>query len=283
MPWELFAIISIVTTSIAALLERVLMKDDSSDPISFAIIFQLLLGIVTWCFALIFGKFILPHDSSVWFRYLISAVLWAGATVASLKAMKLLPVAEATIIGSSGTIISILFGVLFFKEKIVISTIFGTILIFSAILIVFSENLSFKSKSGIFLALLSALFGATAVINDMIILKSYEAFSYTTIMSLLPGFVLLFIFPKHLFNSRNLFNKKMLRTMVFLAIFYSIQAITYYLAIEQKAPISKLSPITKSSIILTVLFGAIFLKERSHVSKKILAAVVVTLGVILIG
>ncbi len=283
MTWEIFAIISIVTTSIAAQFGRVLMKEDLSNPISFAILFQFLLGIVTWCFALSFGKFILPYDSSMWFRYLLSALLWAGAMVASLKAMKLLQIGEVAIIGTSSAFVTISLGVLIFSERLTIPSIIGIILIFLAIWIIFSENLVFKSKSGMVFAFLSALGGGTAVINDMIILRTYEAFSYTTIMSFLPGLVLLLIFPKHLIKYRSLFNRKTLKIMILMAVFYSIQAITYYLAIEQKAPISKLSPITKSSIILTVILAAIFLKERSQISKKIIAAFVVTVGAILAG
>lgn len=283
MSWEIFALASIITTSIAALLERVLMREDTSDPISFTIVFQFLLGAVTFGFAMIFGKFILPHDSSMWFRYIISGVLWASATVASLKAMKTLHVGEATIIGTSSTIVSIIFGITLFKEQLSLTSIIGILLIFLAIFIVFSEKLSFQSKSGILFAFMSAVFGGVAVINDVIILKTYEAFSYTTLMSLLPGFILLLAFPKHLVKQKKLFTCKFLQTMVLLAIFYSVQAITYYVAIEHHAPISKLSPMIRSSIILTVILAALFLKERTHILKKLIAAVVVTLGTILVG
>lgn len=283
MTWELLALISIVTTSVAALFERILMRDDTSDPISFAIVFQFMLGFVTFGFALLFGKFILPHDASMWFRYLISTLLWAGSTVASLKAMKTLHVGEATIIGTSSVVVAILFGVLLFKEQMSFVTIMGISLIFLAIWIVFSEQISFKSRSGITFAFISALCGGTATINDIIILKTYEAFSYTTIMSLLPGLALFIAFPKHIFTQKHLFTWKFLKTMLLLSVFYSLQAITYYVAIERGAPVSKLSPIIRSSIILTVVLGAIFLKERSFMWKKVLAAVVVTIGAILVG
>lgn len=283
MNWEFFAFISIISTSIAALFERALMRDDTSNPISFAIIFQFVLGAITLCLALVFGKFILPTDGTMWFRYIISAFLWAGSTVASLNAMKLLPVGEAIIIGTFNVIVTITLGIILFNEQLTPNAILGTLLIILAILIVFSEKLSFKSKSGIIFALLSALFGGIAVINDIFILKTYEAFSYTTIMSFLPGLVLLSFFPKQLIKNYSLFNFKIIKTMMLLAFFYSIQAVTYYMAIEQNAPISNLSPLSKSSIILTVLLAAIFLKERTHIPKKIFAAIIVTVGAILVG
>lgn len=283
MSWEVFALISVVTTSIAALFERALMRDESSDPISFAIIFQFILGFVTWGLALALGKFVWPYDLSMWLRYVISTVLWAGATVASLKAMKYLQVGEATIIGTSSTIVSVTLGILLFSEKLSVTSILGILLIFLAIWIVSSEKLSFKSKTGIVFALISAVCGGVAVINDIMILKTYEAFSYTTIMSLLPGVLLLGIFPKQVFTQKHIFTLGVMKKMILLAIFYSAQAITYYVAIEHQAPISKLSPITRSSIILTVILAAIVLKERSFMKKKIIAAVIVAVGAILVG
>ncbi|NMC60639.1 MAG: hypothetical protein GYA51_14835 [Candidatus Methanofastidiosa archaeon] len=55
------------------------------------------------------------------------------------------------------------------------------------------------------------------------------------------------------------------------------------MVIEKNTPLSKLSPITKASIILIVLLGAIFLKERLNLTKKLIAAVVLSIGAILVG
>jgi len=282
MPWYFFAIVSVFGVFIATLLERVLMKEENSNPISYAIIFQFLVGFISLGFTLLLNKFVLPTNINLLPRFLVSSFLWAGMTVFNFKAIKTLTAGEITILGTSGTVISILLGVLFLGETLKISGILGILLIFLAIIIINTEKLSFNSKKGVFFALLSAVCGGIAVVNDAVILKSYEAFSYMTIISLLPGLILLLLFPKQFIESKKLINLKRIRLMIVFCIFYSIQGIAYYLAFQKDAPVSQLSPLVRSSIVLTVLLGAIFLKERQDLVKKLFAAVIVSAGAILV-
>ena len=282
MPWYFFAIVSVLGVSIATLLERLLMKEENSNPISYAIVFQFLVGIISFFFTILLNKFVLPSDFNLWPRFLVSSFLWAGMTVFNFKAIKTLTAGEITILGTSGTVISILLGVLFLGEILKISGILGTLLIFAAILIINSDKLSFNSKRGVIFALLSAVCGGIAVVNDAVILRSYEAFSYMAIISLLPGLVLLLLFPKQILDCRKLLSLKRMKLMTIFCIFYSIQGITYYLAFQNGAPVSQLSPLVRSSIVLTVLLGAMFLKERRDLVKKLFAAVIASAGAIMV-
>lgn len=243
MIWSLYASISVVTLSIATLLGRVLMKEENSNPLAYAIVFQLGLALFSFILAIFFGKFELPHQGYSVLRYLMSSLLWAGATVFGLWSVKKLNASEATIIGASSSIFTIILGVLF----------------------------------------LGSVCAGVAVVNDAVILRTYEAFSYTTLMSLFPGVLLMLIFPKQITKVGELINKKSLSIMAIFCFLYAVQAITFYLAFKAKAPVSQLSPFTKSSIVLTVILAAIFLKERNNMAKKIVAALVVTAGVILLG
>jgi bacterial/archaeal transporter family protein len=283
MTWPVLAMISVVTVSIAALLSRVLMREEDSNPIGYAIVFQFGLGLVTLFFAFVFGKFVFPTDIGLIPRFLLSALLWTGGTTLGFSAVKRLGAGETTILGSSNSIISISLGIVLLGEVITLPIIFGMVLIFLSIVLVSSGKLAFTSRQGVIFALLSALCTGIAIVNDAVILKTYEAFSYTTIMSFLPGIVLLIIFPQQITKIGSLMNRKSLSLMGIFCVFYSIQAITFYSAFQMGAPVSQLSPLTKSSIVLTVLLAAIFLKERSHLKRKILAAVVVTMGAILLG
>lgn len=70
--------------------------------------------------------------------------------------------------------------------------------------------------------------------------------------------------------------------MLFLTIFYSAQAVAYYLALQVGANASQLAPIYKSNIILTVLLAVIFLKEKENLTRKLSSAALVTIGVLMI-
>ena len=283
MTWLILALISLTTLSIASVLARALLKDENSNPLGYAIVFQFVLGFVSLILALTFKKFILPPPETSVLRYLLSALLWAGSTVFGFQTLKRLNAGESSILASSGTFITIGLGIILLGDIFKFTAIFGTVLILIAVWIVSTENLNFKSKKGIIYGLISSILAAVAVVNDAVILKTYEAFSYTAIMSILPGIILLLLFPKQAVTIPKIFNKGSLLIVAILCIFYSIQAITYYLALQNGAPISQLSPIMKSSIVLTVILASIFLKERSDLNKKMTAAFLVTVGTILLS
>ena len=280
MSWFTLALVSIVTLSLATLLQRILMKEEESNPIASAIIFQFMLGAYVLVFALALGRFVWPPDEISYLRFLISALLWAGTTFFSFQAIKFLGAGETSILVSSSAVVSIVLGVLLLKEVLTLPIILGFVLILGAIVVVNSEHLTFKSRRGIIFCL---LFSGIAVVNDVIILATYEAFSYTAVMSFLPGVILAFIFPKEVVKVKKFLKLKEFRLMALLTFFYAIQAVTYYLAYQEGAPISTLATITKAAIVLTVILAAIFLKERSNLPKKALAALMVTVGAILIS
>ena len=259
------------------------MKGKDSNPIASAIIFQFLLAAYVFLFAVSLGKFTPPPADVSYPRLFLSGILWAGTTYFSFRAMKLLEAAETTILISGNAVISIILGVIFLKEILTLPIVFGFILILGAILIIYSGRLSFKSKNGVIFSLLTALLSGTAVVNDAFILKTYEAFSFTAVMSFLPGIILALTFPKEIKNAFGFLKKKEFHLMLILTFFYSIQAVSYYLSYQSGAPISTLATLTKASIVLTVILAAVFLKERSNLTKKALAALMVTIGAILLA
>ncbi len=283
MSWLLLALISIITLSIASVLARVLLKKEDSNPVGYAIIFQFVLGLISLLFALVLKKFIFPPVDASIPRFVLSSLLWAGSTSFGFQTLKRLNAGESTILASSGTFITIILGVIFLGEVFKTNSLVGTALILLAVYTITTEKLTFKSRKGIVFGLLSSVFAAVAVVNDAVILKTYEAYSYTAIMSFLPGFLLLFLFPKQIIKIPKMFDGKTFMLISILCIFYSVQAITYYLALQNGAPISQLSPMIKSSIVLTVILGAVFLKERSNLNKKLIAAIMVTIGAILLS
>lgn len=259
------------------------MKDRGSDSIAYAIVFQLGLGFISFFAALGFGKFVLPSSGELVLRFILSCFLWAGTTVFSFKAIKSLSAGELTILSSGSSVISIVLGIVFLKEAFSINIALGAFLILLSILIVNSERVSFNSKVGIFFGLLSAVCAGFAVASDAFILRDYDAFSYTAIISLFPGVILMILFPKKIAKAKALLNLKSIKFMSIFCLFTYIQAITYYLAFQAGAPVSQLAPFIKSSSVLTVILGAIFLNERRHFYRIMAASIIVTFGAILLG
>lgn len=283
MSWIVFALISVITTSIATLLGRLLLKDDDSNPTALVILFQFTLGIITLFFALLLGRFVWPNSEVSTGRFIVSSILWASTSYFSFQTLKYLGAGESIILISNSVLVSIFLGVMFLGERFSITSSLGVILILSSVLIVNHQKLTFNSKKGVIYGLITAFLSGTAVANDAIIIRTYETFSYTALLFFSTTVLLSIFFSKELPAIKKIVMGKSFKMILVIAFLSSIQALAYNLAYEFDAPVSKLSVISKSSIILTVVLAALFLKEKSGFNKKILASILVTLGVILLG
>lgn len=89
------------------------------------------------------------------------------------------------------------------------------------------------------------------------------------------------IFPKAILKMEVLKSKSFLKKMLTLGVFTSAQAIAYYFALA-KGPASQIAPIGQSQVIITILLAVIILKERDNLLRKMVAAILVTIGVLLL-
>lgn len=77
MTWQILLFVSILTAGMT-LSQRVLMKDQKTDPIALTIVFQLIGGIFIGFFAVLKG-FQFPNISLIWFNFLLMPLLWGLA------------------------------------------------------------------------------------------------------------------------------------------------------------------------------------------------------------
>jgi uncharacterized membrane protein len=77
-------------------------------------------------------------------------------------------------------------------------------------------------------------------------------------------------------------NKRILKRLILLGIFYGIGSLTMLFAYKEGS-FAVISPLRQTSIIITTLLALLFLsQERNRVKWKILAAVICFAGVILV-
>jgi len=156
------------------------------------------------------------------------------------------------------------------------------ILIFIPIYLLYGGKGKFKLNKGVLYAIGMNICYGLAVTNDAFVLKHYDAISYTPVMLFLPGVILLLINPRAIKRAKDFFVWKRMKNMFLFSLFYGIQAITYYLALQFGAEASQLSTIFKAEIITTIILATIFLKEREKLGLKFIGAVLATAGVLLL-
>jgi len=280
MVWFIYAIVSIVTISFASLFQKMLMKDEEGDPVSYSIVFELLGALLAGAFAFFKGFEMLPIKAYP-FNFLLEAILYAFASLFTFKALKTIEASQAVIIAGFSSVITIIFSAIFLKETLTFQRLVGTLLIITSILLV-TKLKNFSVNRGTLYALGAAACFGLAIVNDTYLLRFSDAVSYTSIAFLLPGILLLFLYPRSVKKFNSFLKPKIAKNMILLSLFWAVSAIAFYLAIEKGALASQISPISQSRVILTVLLAVIFLKERDNLPAKIVAALMTMMGVMMI-
>ena len=277
--WYILAIINVVSISVGALFQKLSMKKNESDPVASSVIFQFLLGFITLVYAYLNGFRLPPVQLLPYF--VTSGVLYALGTIAYFKAYKFIGASEVTVLGGAGVITTIIASFLFLHDTLTLRQIIGVILIISAVIVVNITRKKFTVNAGTWLALLGTSAYGLAVVSDSYIVRQYHAISYLPLISFLPG---IFIFLAFIRRARSICREVMRvdRNLVIFILLYAVQAITFYAALGVGALVSEISIISRTAIILTVILAMIFLKETKDVLRKILAAVLTTLGVLLV-
>lgn len=282
MTWLFFAIASVVAVSISNILQRVLMKEEDSDPASYSIAFQFICTVIVGAYALWRG-FVMPPPSGLYLNFILGGVLYGVGVLFLFKALQTLESSEEVVITSSRVLITIITAILFLGESFSFQKGIGTVLILAAVILVSVTKSKFVFDRGVIYALAMALCFGLAVTNDAFILgNGVDAVSYTAIMFLLPGIVLLIARPRALTRMGHFLQPKVLRRMLLMCAFYSVAAVSFFIAIEKGADASQIAPINQAQVVMTVLLAAIILKERDYLFRKLLAAMMVLAGVLLI-
>ncbi|MFI5265369.1 MAG: DMT family transporter [Candidatus Levyibacteriota bacterium] len=281
MSWLLFALLSVFFFSLSSLIQRVLMKKEQNDAYVYSVVFQLLGALIIGIFAFSKG-FIMPPIASLPINFILLTVLYGFGTLCMFNAFKYLEASEVTMLGASRAVITILSAVFILSEIFTFNNGVGTILILFAVVLITYEKKSFKLNKGTLYALGMALFFGLALTNDTYLIKFVDVFSFTTFGFLLPGLFLILIKPTIIPKLKVFLNPKIFGKMFLLDFIYAAGSICFYYAIEQGAHASQAVPIMQSTVIVTVILAAIFLKERDHLLKKLIGAILITMGILLL-
>lgn len=281
MTWQLLVFISIIAYSLSVLLQRMLMKEDKSDPVAYSILFQLLVGIIIFLFAMIRG-FHMPDVTGLLPNYLIMVVLYGLGNICIFRSLKEGGAAEFTIAFTTRTIWSIGAAVIFLGESFTGKQAVGTVFILISVIILTFKNSLFSINKSMIFAFGGAAALGLAFVNDAYILRSTDVPSYLSLAFIAPA---LFMWLLHLRTTKHIrifLNIPNLKKLFFLAVLYAIAAISIFLAYQIGRNAAQIAPINQTSTIVIVLLAIVFLREKNDLSKKMVGTILSMIGVMLL-
>lgn len=283
MSWQILIWISVFLYAVSTLLQRLLLKDDKTESISFSIFFQVGVAIVIGLFVLLLrGKIPIPNLSKISWSILIMTGLYALSNIFIFKSLKITQASRFTVLFSSKTLFAVFGASIFFKEGLTFIQWFGAILIISGVIVISIKNIRTKINAGDLFALFAAVLFGLANTNDRYLVKFFDPYSYVVIGFLLPGLLIAVFYPKKIANLKIYLKKRFLSKMIMLCFLYGLSAVTFFAALQTTPNSSQLFSINAFGAIITVILSIIFLNEKDNIGRKIIGGLISFAGLLLV-
>ncbi len=281
MNWFSYVLLAVAAYSVFYILTRVFLKEKNSDTIAYAIVFNFICAILISVVSLKNG-FILPDIKEYYLNFGLMAVVYTASQVLVFKASKTIGASDLIIFSATRALWTIGAALLFLGETLNTPKVIGTILVLFSVLYISAEKKRIKLNKGHIYALLAAFCIGIGFVNDAYILRNADAVSYGALAFIFPALLTLIVFPRSALKLKYYLNLGILMKIFLLGIFYSIGLIASYLAYQAGGSASQIVPIGQSVVIVTVTLSILFLGERENLLKKLIAAILVSIGVLLL-
>lgn len=283
--WVLFAFASAFFAGVTSILAKIGVKDVDSNVAT--AIRTIIVLIFSWIMVFIIGSqsTIVNIDGKTFLFLILSGLSTGGSWLCYFKALQLGDVNKVVPIDKSSTILTMILAFIFLNEKITINMVIGMIgIAIGTYLMIQKKEKSekiVKRKAWLIYALLSALFASLTSILGKVGIENVESNLGTairTIVVLVMAWIIVFATKKQRDIKR--IDKRSLIFLILSGVATGASWLCYYKALQDGLA-SIVVPIDKLSILVTVLFAYIFLKEKLS-KKSLLGLILIVVGTLLL-
>jgi len=231
---------------------------------------------------LLFYKFQIPTEPKYWIVGIASMLVYGIGSLFEFKAYKSVDASTLSLVGKLNIVIAAIIGILLFKDTYMIGGYIGLILIIVGSIVVLYEKKTFHMSKGISFVIFMAIGFAISTILDKIVLNGFSPFTYVFINNFGIGILFLLIYPqarKELWSLIKSYYK-----LIIPCALLTIVSWAGFLYVLQNYQISYAYTLYEgTSLVAVVVFGIIFLRERSKLWQKLLGLLVLLAGIILLN
>ena len=283
--WVLFAFASAFFAGVTSILAKIGVKDVDSHVAT--AIRTIIVLIFSWIMVFIIGSqsTIVNIDGKTFLFLILSGLSTGGSWLCYFKALQLGDVNKVVPIDKSSTILTMILAFIFLNEKITINMVIGMIgiAIGTYLMIQKKEKAEkiVKRKAWLIYALLSALFASLTSILGKVGIENVESNlgpAIRTIVVLVMAWIIVFATKKQ--RDIKKIDKRSLIFLILSGVATGASWLCYYKALQDGLA-SIVVPIDKLSILVTVLFAYIFLKEKLS-KKSLLGLILIVVGTLLL-
>lgn len=222
-----------------------------------------------------------PTDIKVYLFLGLSIIFYAVSDRLNTDVRKGVEASTFSIMKQLSTVFMTFSGFLFFKEQFIISKFIGAVLIILSNIIIFYRKGDGKFNKYVGLGIISNICYTIALFLDVNYSECFNLPFYVMLTLGVPAILIVIIERIKFSDLKNEFQKENRLPILITAISWS-SCIVAQLRAYQLGNVSVVAPLCSLVVIINVIVGYIFLKERNDLLKKILAAGLIILGILLI-
>ncbi len=279
----LLALLTTVLFAAYGLLSRVLSVK-STDPLAFSVVYGLFSAVFSVILLLIQSEKLTAITAPILFVTFLATVGYGVFETLQFFARKYVEASRSTLIFQFAPAATFIASILFLREGLSLQKLLAVILIVGGNLIALYKHGGQISRFGLATTAGSAVALGLAYVGDKVASPHYPFGLYMAISYFFPT---LYVFLLFLILRRGDFSplKREFLSESWRLPFLSLISVSGYYFLLKTLRITQASvavPIVFSSTLLTVLGGILILKEQSNIEQKLVGAIFVFLGIILL-
>lgn len=278
----IFALVSAFSFALATLVTKLSLNKNKS-PLAVGVIFQFFGALVSAIFFLFEAPQVFNGEAKSWLLMLGACFCWAVGSIFAFKANKVLEISVANLIGQLSVLFSFIVSAIFFRELVTFNKVLGIglLLLGNGLIIAGSWKHKTVDPEGVKLRILAALTTSIALLLDAANSANFSISLYSFFAYGLGG-VIMWIITRVSWNEikwETTHNWKGQLIMALLSVFGYIMLLKAFAL----APKTIVVPLNYMSTIIVVLLGIVILKEKAHLKRKIIAAILAFAGAVLLS
>jgi len=254
------------------------VEDTSSVPIIIGFI-----GSSFFILLIPFFEMKFPTDWRIYMLLLIAGIFYAVNDVLKARGFKYLDVSVVAIFSQFAKIFLIFYGIIVFQEVLTGNDLWGILLILGGVVLVTFKKDSFKVNKYVWLIIGASFAFATSMIIDVGISAQFNLAMYLFIIYFIPAIIIFFVGNKKVEKiKKEFYVSKRIKYLFIGGGLTSALGMMFYLMALRQGQVSIVAPISSATVLLNTLAGYIFLKEKKDPTKRIIAAVLVMIGIFML-
>lgn len=277
--WLLYVLLYLVLATVFTQLYKVSTKTLKNAG-ALTILLQLTAG-VTALLLCPFFEFQFPTDIKVYIMLGIAILFYTTSDRINTTVRSGIEASTFSMLQQLSTTFMIFAGLIFLKEEFVMTKFIGAMLIIFSNVLIFYKKGKFEFNKYIGLGVLANIAYTIALFLDVNISDNFNLPFYVAITLIIPAFLIMIVERVKLSEIKDEWKNGNKKAIMITAVSWATMIIVQLRA-YQLGNVTIVAPLCALTVMLNVIVGYLFLNERDNLLKKIIAAILIIISIVLI-